>query len=79
MKAALKNTLIFTSIMALSGVAGFAVQNQIAKNQSKSLSAAGIQTVEHPLPLRPEFAMQTIDGSIRNIKEWDGQIILLNF
>lgn len=79
MKTALRNTLIFTSVMALSAVAGFAVQNQLAKNQAKSISTVGIHNVEHPLPLRPEFAMQTIDGNIRNIKEWDGQIILLNF
>lgn len=79
MKTALKNTLIFTSVMALSAVAGFTVQNQLAKDQTENISSVGIQTIEHPLPLRPEFAMQTIDGNIRNIKEWDGQIILLNF
>lgn len=29
--------------------------------------------------IRPEFAMADINGQIRNIKEWDGKIILLNF
>ncbi|MCK5263553.1 MAG: TlpA family protein disulfide reductase [Gammaproteobacteria bacterium] len=29
--------------------------------------------------MRPEFTMADIDGQIRNIKDWDGKVILLNF
>ncbi|MCK4705954.1 MAG: TlpA family protein disulfide reductase [Gammaproteobacteria bacterium] len=29
--------------------------------------------------MRPEFAMADLDGQTRNIKDWDGKVILLNF
>lgn len=29
--------------------------------------------------IRPEFAMLDLDGQTRNIKDWDGKVILLNF
>jgi len=28
---------------------------------------------------RPEFAMKDLDGELRNIKEWDGKVVLINF
>ena len=39
-----------------------------------SLQEASEQTL-----IRPEFTMTDINGATRNIKEWDGHIILLNF
>lgn len=38
-----------------------------------------IQQVQAQTNIRPEFAMKDINGEIRNIKEWDGKVILLNF
>ena len=79
MTLALKNTLIFTTVMALAGTAGFIVQRQLATHHGDKNSMTGIQSTEQLHQLRPEFAMKDIDGKIRNIKEWDGQVILLNF
>jgi peroxiredoxin len=40
---------------------------------------SSIQEAAEQSRLRPEFSMLDINGQTRNIKEWDGQVILLNF
>ena len=40
---------------------------------------SSIQEAKSQTLIRPEFAMKDINGKIRNIKEWDGKVILLNF
>ncbi len=87
MTATLKNILFFICIMALAGTAGFLVQQQLNKDTAISsaekianeLRANKIKQAEQPFQMRPEFAMEDIEGNIRNISDWDGQIIFLNF
>ena len=40
---------------------------------------SSIQEAKSQALIRPEFAMKDINGKIRNVKEWDGKVILLNF
>ena len=40
---------------------------------------SSIQEITEQTLIRPEFSMVDIGGQTRNIKDWDGQIILLNF
>jgi peroxiredoxin len=71
----MKNTLIFIIVTALAGVAGFSLQQYLSTGNNGT--AASINPViGQP---RPEFAMLDLDGKLRNIKEWDGQVVLLNF
>jgi peroxiredoxin len=71
----MKNTLIFIIVTALAGAAGFSLQQYLATDNT--VAAARINPViGQP---RPEFAMLDLDGKLRNIKEWDGQVVLLNF
>jgi len=71
----MKNALIFIVAIVIAGAAGFGLQRYLAEDTiadiDKNNSIIG-QT-------RPEFAMMDIEGNIRNIKDWDGQVVLLNF
>ena len=71
----MKNTLIFITAMAIAGISGFALQRYLATDSvSVPQSTSAVVGMA-----RPEFAMHDIDGKLRNIKEWDGQVVLLNF
>jgi peroxiredoxin len=73
----MKNALIFIVATTIAGASGFALQRYLATD-------SGAESVAETTSLiigktRPEFAMMDIEGNIRNIKDWDGQIVLLNF
>lgn len=68
----MKNALIFAVIMMFAGISGFALQRHLAEDAS-SIATTVTDT------LRPEFAMTDLDGKLRDIKEWDGKIVMLNF
>ena len=67
----MKNTLLFIIAIVIAGGSGFALQKYLNKKQDITNPAIGNQ--------RPEFAAMDLDGNLRNIKEWDGKLILLNF
>jgi len=67
----MKNALIFIVAIVIAGSAGFALQRYLSNKQQSSNSVIG-----QP---RPEFAAESLDGKIHNIKEWDNKVILLNF
>jgi peroxiredoxin len=73
----MKNALIFIVATAIAGISGYALQRYLASDTE------GVPVTETASPIigktRPEFAMMDIEGKIRNIKDWDGQIVLLNF
>ena len=71
----MKNTAIFIIAMVVAGAAGYGLQQMISSDtpmprQQKS-DVIGTK--------RPEFAMMDIHGQLRNIKDFDGQVVLLNF
>ena len=69
----MKNTIFFLVAIAIAGSSGYALQKHLNQPQVKTENnpALGYQ--------RPEFAAMDLDGDFRNIKEWDGKLILLNF
>lgn len=73
----MKNVIIFIVATTIAGASGFAVQRYLA------IDTASVSVTETTSPIigttRPEFVMMDIEGNIRNIKDWDGQIVLLNF
>ncbi len=71
----MKNTLIFIIAITIAGGAGYGLQRYLTKQELQSKDLA------NPIlgQIRPEFAMKDLDGKLRNIKEWDGKIVLLNF
>lgn len=71
----MKNAVVFIVAMVIAGTSGFALQRYLAtKNTSQ------VETTNPAIgQTRPEFAMLDLEGNVRNIKDWDGQIVLLNF
>ena len=69
----MKIILIFIAAMIIASSGGYALQKYLSQNQ--------IQVEHNPAigSQRPEFAAMDLDGQLRNIKEWDGKLILLNF
>jgi peroxiredoxin len=72
----MKNALIFIIVTAVAGAAGFSLQQYLANGKGADAAAQVNPVIGQQ---RPEFAMLDLDGKLRNIKEWDGQIVLLNF
>jgi thiol-disulfide isomerase/thioredoxin len=67
----MKNTLIFIITIIVAGGSGFALHKFINKQQALNNPAIGTQ--------RPEFTAMDSKGQLKNIKEWDGKLIFLNF
>jgi thiol-disulfide isomerase/thioredoxin len=67
----MKNTLIFIVAIIVAGGSGFTLHKYLNHKQDLRNPALGSQ--------RPEFAVADLDHQMRNIKEWDGKLILLNF
>ncbi len=69
----MKIIIIFIAAMIIASSGGYALQKYLNQNQ--------IQVEHNPAigSQRPEFAGMDLDGQLRNIKEWDGKLILLNF
>lgn len=67
----MKNTLIFIITIIIAGGSGFALHHYIHEKNAANNPAIGTT--------RPEFAANDVDGQLRNISEWDGKVIFLNF
>ncbi len=67
----MKKLAVFIIAIVITGGAGFALQKYVARHKQIDTSILG--------QLRPEFATTDLDGKTRDIKEWKGKNILLNF
>ncbi len=66
----MKNSLIFALAMLVAGAAGYGVQTWLHKDKTAeaTLSIPG-----------PDFSARDLNDKTRNIKEWRGKVVLLNF
>ena len=69
----MKNTLIFIVAIVIAGGSGFALQKHLNQPQVQKQNNPAIGSQ------RPEFSAMDSENQLRNIKEWDGKLILLNF
>jgi len=67
----MKNAVIFIIAIVIASSSGIALQQYLNQKQTITNPATG--------NLRPEFAAMDLNGQLRNIKEWDGDLIVLNF
>lgn len=75
----LKQNLLLATVILLAALSGYALQNiQWAAEENQAQQLASNKAPSEIL-IRPEFAMTDIHGQLRDIKEWDGKVILLNF
>ena len=73
----MKSPLLFIAAIIIASSSGFALQKYLNKNPEISKNPEIINPAIGNQ--RPEFAVMDLDGKLRNIKEWDGKLILLNF
>ena len=77
-----KKALLILAILFISTISSYAVQRYLDQNANYAVQPHVDQDTindDDPILIRPEFAITDTDGQIRNIKDWDGKIILLNF
>lgn len=71
----MKNAAIFIIAIAIAAFAGYSTQRYLADEPAPIKTGADSVVGE----MRPEFAMRDTEGTLRNIKDWDGKVVLLNF
>ena len=76
----MKSKALFILVLIIAGVAGFGLQRAWINHQNQNLTPElpeqQASVVGQP---RPDFALQDIEGQMRNINEWDGKVLLVNF
>jgi len=77
----MKRTAIFALALVVAGVAGFMLQRYLTPESDTDPRSTAIEAASSAAvgSTRPEFAMIDINGDMRNISDWEGQVILLNF
>ncbi len=79
----MNKNVIFVLVLIIAAVSGFALQRVMIDQENQNLSAdsgdapsGDVSVIGQP---RPEFTLKDLEGKMRNIKEWDGKVLLVNF
>jgi len=76
----MKNYILFSLALVISAAAGFGLQRTIMSTEQQNLPPVMPEQGSSVVgTARPEFAMKDIENEMRNIKEWDGSVVLVNF
>lgn len=73
----LRLILVALALAAASAAGGYALYQQM--HRSPAGQSPGVDMKPAPPEFRPEFALSDLDGKPRNIREWDGKVLLINF
>jgi len=76
----MKNIIQFALVVIIAGGAGFGLQRYIQQDD-RQLAPIIPKAVNHNIigTTRPTFELTDTEGELRNINEWDGKILLVNF
>jgi len=75
-----KSSLIFILVAILGLGSGFMAQRWMGDSTTTTPQAETHQTKDVSTPThRAEFSLKDIDDKMRNVKEWDGQVLMINF
>ena len=66
-------------LLALAGLAAGLVANHWFQKKPGTTAGTAVTTTASVPDIRPEFSLPDLGGTQRNIAEWDGQVIVLNF
>ncbi len=70
--------LIITGIVTL--LVGYFISGLFITDDSQQrVPTARAEEAPKELLQRPEFSMQDVDGTLHNISEWDGKLLIVNF
>ncbi len=76
----MKNILPFLLVIIIAGGAGFGVQRYL-QNENRELPAVMPKAASSDVigTMRPPFELKDLQGELRNINEWNGKVLLVNF
>ena len=75
----MKKIIIVVLVLAIAGAAGFGLQRIVMKPAELPAKLPGQEFSEVLGKPRPEFALEDLDGNVRNVREWDGKVLVVNF
>ncbi|NKB36169.1 MAG: redoxin family protein [Gammaproteobacteria bacterium] len=81
----MKKLTLVVSVLGLSiiaGYAGFSLSKSTNSDDRKIPVSASIPTIQNDHiigSLRPDFSLLDVDGQMRNVSEWDGKVVAINF
>lgn len=76
----MKNILPFILVIIIAGGAGFGFQRYL-QNEKRDLTPVIPKAVSIDVigTQRPAFELEDLEGTLRNIDEWNGKVLLVNF
>ncbi len=75
----MKKILIVSFVIIIAGASGYGLQRMLGSSAPQNrmpAPTAAIDVINQP---RPAFSLKDIDGELRDIKEWDDKVLLVNF
>ena len=76
----MKNPVILISILLIAAASGFGLQRVLTISDTHDLPAVLPPTDKSVIgEVRPAFELKDIEGKLRNINEWNGKVLLVNF
>lgn len=74
-----KQGLVIVGVAIIGLVGGFFLNQYLSNNKAETMPHAQRKVDISTPVLRPEFALKDIEDQVRNIKEWDGKVLMINF
>ncbi len=76
----MKTIIQFILVIVIAGGAGFGLQRYLQQDEHElAADIPGAATNKVIGQMRPTFEIADLEGQLRNISEWDGQVLLINF
>ena len=76
----MKKNAILILVMIMAGLAGFGLQRALLNEKNQNLTPEFPEaTTDIVGQQRPDFGLKDIEGEMRDISEWNGKVVLVNF
>lgn len=75
----MKRIIIFAVVLVIAGGAGFGLQRMVMKPDDMPAKLPDHEFSAVIGQQRPEFELEDLDGHVRNVREWDGKVLVVNF
>ena len=74
----MKKIILYAVVLIMVGASGFGLQRYLSQEALPvALPNHGFSNLVGTR--RPEFALEDLNGKVRNVREWDGKVLLINF
>ena len=66
-------------VITFSAIAGYQLQTYLASRSGTKVVISDPAPAQTDMSIRPDFTLPDKDGVMRNVSEWDGKILIINF